>query len=268
MKFDGYGATIRDREVGHVAACLAETIGGILCKGTPMRRYSSTINIDLGNRKAAWVGQDANSGAVYVEGKGESTPALVDAIRVHFPDHTTPRVDVAEDYNEVGAFEALQDVIRSAKGIRVKGGYVALPDDQNDGRTWSAGVRGGVGYIRLYEAGKHPDRLHLAKPDWVRAEVEVRPHYARDKAAAAKMQPLDVWGLTSWTHRVGEALSHCSIPRFEAQVRHHSHDKTTRYIALTFRRHLQEMLDNGEHLEATIRDVWAEDDADRKRYRH
>lgn len=260
MKFDGYGATIRDQELPYVIDALAASIGGIACKGTPRRRYGSTIDIDLNGRMAAWVGQDSTSGAIYVEGKGESTPDLVRAIRVHFPEHSAPRIDVAEDYDAPGAFEALQAVIRGAKGPRVKGGYVALPDDVEDGRTWAAGVRGGVGYIRLYEAGKHPDRVHLARPHWARAEVEARPHYARDKLAAAKMNPVDVWGLSAWTHRVGEALTQCEISRFDPEVRKYSYDKTDRYLAIMFRRHWEEKLANGEDIERTFRAIWEEED--------
>ena len=266
MKFDGYGATIRDHQLGYVAERLAAAVGGVVTMGKPMRRYQSTLAIDAGPRMAAWLGQEPHTGMIYVEGKGETTPPLVQCIRQHFPEHSAPRIDVAEDYDDAGAFEALQSLIRRCKGDRVKGGYVALPDDVQDGKTWAAGTRGGVGYIRLYEAGKHPDRVHLGKPDWVRAEVEVRPHYARDKAAAANMSPLEVWGMTAWTHKVGEALTQCPIVRFEPQIRRYSHDKTTRYIALTFRRHLEEMLSNGEHLEATIRDVWREEDEARRKH--
>lgn len=266
MKFDGYGATIRDHQLGYVAERLADAVGGVVTMGKPMRRYQNTLSIDAGPRMAAWVGHEPHTGMIYVEGKGETTPPLVEGIRRYFPEHSAPRIDVAEDYDEPGVFEALQSLIRLHKGERVKGGYVALPDDVQDGKTWAAGTRGGVGYIRLYEAGKHPDRVHLAKPDWVRAEVEVRPHYARDKAAAAKMSPLEIWGMTAWTHKVGEALSQCPITRFEPQIRRYSHDKTTRYIALTFRRHLEEMFSNGEHLEATIRDVWREEDEAKRKH--
>lgn len=265
MKFDAYGATIRDHQLGHVAERLAVSIGGIVAMGKPMRRYQSTLSIDAGPRMAAWLGQEPHTGLIYVEGKGETTPLLVQCIREHFPEHSAPRIDVAEDYDDAGAFEALQSLIRRYKGDRVKGGYVALPDDVQDGKTWAAGTRGGVGYMRLYEAGKHPDRVHMGRPDWVRAELECRPHYARDKAAAAKMSPLEVWGMTSWTHKVGEALTQCPIVRFEPEIRRYSHDKTTRYIALTFRRHLEEMLLNGEHLEATIKDVWREEDESKRR---
>ena len=265
MKFDAYGATLKGYQLSKVAELLAASVGGIVARGKPMRRYPTTLSIDAGPRMAAWVGQEPHTGLIYVEGKGETTPALVSCIREHFPDHSAPRIDVAEDYNDPGAFQALRNLIRHHKGPRVKGGYVALPDDEQDGKTWAAGTRGGVGYIRVYEAGKHPDRVHMGKPDWVRAEVEMRPQYARDKQAAAKMSELEVWGLTAWTHKVGEALTQCPIVRFEPEIRRYSHDKTTRYIALTFRRHLEEMFANGEHLEATIRDVWREEDEAKRR---
>lgn len=265
MRFDAYAATIREREFGYVAEAIALSIEGIVCKGKPMRRYAQTLNIDHGPRTAAWVGFDASSGAVYVEGKGDTSPALAKAIRVHFPEHSCARADVCDDYDEPGAFDSLQSVIRTNKGPRVKGGYVALPDDAADGRTWAAGVRGGVAYIRLYEAGKHPDRVHLNRPNWVRPEGEFRPHYARDKIVAAKMAPIEFWGLTAWSHRVGEALTQCPINRFEPEIRKYSHDRTTRYLANVFRRHWEEMLADGLHIERTLRAVWEEEDEYKRR---
>lgn len=259
MKFDAYTATIKDQKIRCVASCLSEHLQGIQAKGRPMARYSDVINIDVGNRTAAWVGVNSDSGHIFVEGKGETTPSLAEALRSNF-EHSSPRIDVAEDFNEPGAFDSLVGLVRSFKGPRVKGGYVALPDDVQDGKTWAAGVRGGVGYIRCYEAGKHPDRLHMNKPDWTRLELECRPHYARDKIAAASMSPLQIWGMSSWTKAVGEAVTHVEIPRFEADIRRYSHDKTTRYIANTFRRHFEEMFANGEHLERTIKAVWEEQD--------
>jgi len=260
MKFDAYGATIREQEFSYVAESLASSIGAIVAKGKPMRRYSHVLNIDDGPRMAAWVGWDTQSGNVYVEGKGDTTPRLAQAIRVHFPEHSAARIDVAEDYDGPEVFDALQRLVRANKGPKVKGGYVALPDDVEDGKTWTAGVRGGVGYVRVYEAGKHPDRLHLGRPNWVRAEAEMRPHYARDKVAAARMSPLDVWGLSAWTHRVGQALTQCDINRWEPEIRQLSQDKTTRYLALTFRRHWEQMLEDGLHIQATIEQVWKEHD--------
>lgn len=265
MKFDGYGATIRDAQPRQVITHLADSLGGIPCQGPSMRRYGPTISIEVGGRMAAWVGT-ASDGLIYVEGKGETSPALVQAIRTRFPAHSAPRVDVAHDVGGEGAFESLQALIRARKGVKVEGGYVALPDDVDKGRTWAAGVRGGAAYLRLYEWGKHPDRgPNFERPDVVRAELEARPHYARDKQAAARMSPQEVWGLSAWTHRVGEALLACDLPRYEAEARRYTADKTTLYLARTFRRYFEEKLADGEDVMRNFQQVWEEDDEQAKR---
>lgn len=267
MRFDGYGATIRTSTPRVVAQCLSDALDTQPGQGPGLRRYGTTTGFHVGPRLAAWMGLDPLSGDIYVEAKGDTTPAVVKALRTAFVGHSTPRIDVCEDYDEPGAFEALQALVRARKGVKVKGGYVALPDDAQDGRTWAAGARGGVGYVRVYEAGKHPDRAHLARPNWSRIELEARPHYARDKLAASTMSPLEVWGLSAWTQKVGEALTQCPIPRFEPEVRKYTFDKTTAYIARTFRRHLAEMLANGEDLARTFQAVWDEDDEAARRRR-
>lgn len=266
MKFDAYGATVRgDFSSFKVAGILADSMNGIVTKGKAIRRFGETISVDVDNRMAAWVGQDTNTGHICIEGKGETSPALASCIRANFPGHTAFRLDVCEDYDEPGAFGRLQALIRASKGARVKAGYVALPDDVKDGKTWSVGKRGGTGYLRLYEAGKHPDRLYLNRPDWARAELECRPHYAADKAAAASMSPSDVWGLSAWTQLVGEALMQSPVNRYEPEFRKYSHDKTVYYVATKFRRCLETMLDDGLHLEASFRQIWAETDELRRR---
>ena len=268
MRFDGYGATIRTSTPRQLVEVLSSTLDTLPGQGPALRRYGTTTGFHVGPRLAAWVGLDPTSGDLYVEAKGETTPQVVEALRAHFPGHSAPRLDVCEDYDQEGAFERLQALVRARKGVKVKGGYVALPDDTEAGRTWAAGTRGGVGYIRVYEAGKHPDRVHLARPNWSRIELEARPHYARDKVAAGTMKPVQTWGLTAWTHNVGEGLTECAIPRFEPEVRRYSFDKTTAYIARTFRRHLAEMLADGEDLARTFQAVWQEDDqAERNRRR-
>lgn len=260
MKFDAYGASFKGQDPGHICHVVAAAVKGIETKFKPVRRYAVTRAIECDTGTAAWVGIDPSSGSVYMEAKGASTPIVVQAIRAHFPDHTAPRLDVCEDYDEPGAFDALQRVVRAYKGIRTKAGYVALPDDEKDGKTWSAGTRGGVGYVRIYEKGKQPENLLMDRPNWARAEGEFRPHYAKDKAAAATMSPLECWGLTAWTQKVGEALTQTEIPRLLADTRRYSFDKTTRYIANTFRRHLEEMLANGEDISRTFQAVWEEQD--------
>ena len=82
------------------------------------------------------------------------------------------------------------------------------------------------------------------------------------------MAPLDVWGLTSWTHKVAEAVCLAPVERFEPEIRKYSFEKTTRYLAMTFRRHFEEMIVNGEAIERTFQAVWQEEDQYQHNRRH
>jgi hypothetical protein len=264
VRFDAYAGTIREVEFDYVAQALSSSLGGIICKGQAKRRYGEVLDIELGGRQAAWVGWDTGNGTVYFEGKGETSPLLVKAVRTHFPGHTVARGDVCEDYDGQGVFERLVGIVRQTKGAKVWGGFVALPDDPSEGKTYAAGKRGAVAYCRIYEAGKMAERAHLGRPHWARAECETRPHTALAKRAAATMTPLQFWGLAAWSHRVGEVLANVDIPRFLPESRSYSQDKTTLYLARTFRRHWEEkMLDLGdwECIGREMQSVWAEDDA-------
>ena len=137
MRFDGYGATIRTDTPREVALCLADALATKPEKGPAIRRFGVTTGFNVGPKLAVWMGidPDPDTDIVYIEAKGENTPRVVDAIRRQFPLHSAPRLDVCEDYDEPGAFERLQAIVRASKGAKVKGGYVALPDDVQDGRT-------------------------------------------------------------------------------------------------------------------------------------
>ena len=67
-------------------------------------------------------------------------------------------------------------------------------------------------------------------------------------------------GLCKWTHQVAERLTGCEINRFEPQARQYTFDKTTGYIATTFRRHIEEMRRNGEDFYRTCQAVWDAND--------
>jgi hypothetical protein len=99
-----------------------------------------------------------------------------------------------------------------------------------------------------------------AKPDWVRLEGEFRPHTALHKVAAARLSPMEFWGLTAWSKRVGEAVTQCQIERLEEMERKYSHDKTTLYLARTFRRFWEEQLADGVDVIRTFQDIWHQDD--------
>ena len=267
MRFDALGASIRDVEAGFVAHTLRRELGGILARGKPQKRCSVVLNIDVGSRTAAWVGFDEVNGIVYVEGKGETTPDLVAAVRGHFPGHSAPRLDVCDDYRGPGAFQQLQAVVRAAamrkaRGSAPKLGYTAFPDDPVAGATWGSLIRGGVAYLRIYEPGKMKERVHLG-PDAVRVELECRPHSAAEKRAAASMTPLEVWGMAGWTQRVAEALCGVDVPRYLAPFSPYTQERSMLYIARTFRKTLEGALEEHGDWECVGREfaeVWRLDD--------
>lgn len=264
MRFDGYAGNVpADRPLEEVAEVLRFALGGVVNRGRPVKRYGEVLRVEHAGHCAVWLGRDTGNDLIYFEGKGESAPELAQAVRRHFPGHTVSRADVCEDYDEEGAFERLQSLIRAHKGPRVRAGYVALPDDPAEGRTWAAGVRGGVSYIRLYEAGKMRERRHYGRPHWTRLEHEVRPHYAADKAAAAAMTPLELWGVSAWTRRVAEAITTVDVPRYEVERELPTHDKTRLYLARAFRRFFEECLADGQDWQCIGRDfedIWEQDD--------
>lgn len=244
MRFDGYAGTIRSTPFPEVVNRLSRALGGAAMGANPRRRYRDVVDVHLGGRMAAWVAWDRGNEAVYFEGKGDTSPDLVAAVRELWPGHTVARADVCEDYDEPGAFEQLVRVVRQHKGPRVYGGFAKLPDDDQDhGRTWEAGVRDRF-YMRVYEAGKMRERLHHQRPHWVRAELEARPHYAADKRVAATLTPLAFFGLSAWTARVGGALSQVEVPRYQPPTRAYHFDRTTAYLATTFERHWRQLLED------------------------
>lgn len=260
---------VREVPFLEVVHAIGREVRGQLATGQPRGRYREVVNVDLGGRTAVWVAPDRVNECVFFEAKGETTPEVTQAVRRLFPGHTVARADVCEDYEAEGAFARLQALVRAHKGPRVRARYVSLPDDPTEGATWQAGQRGkgSTSCIRVYEKGKQPEYLAVGRPHWVRVELEAHPHYAKDKQAAAHMGPLDFWGLSSWTHRVGEVLTTVEIQRYEAELRVQTFDKTTRYIATKFRRHLEEMLSDLGDWECVGREfaaVWSEEDEARK----
>lgn len=264
MRFDAYAGNIAGPSLDDVAEVFRYQIGATVSLGTPRRRYGQVLEVNVGGRTAVWVGRDHGNDLIYFEGKGETTPDVVEAVRASFPHHTCSRGDTCIDHDEEGAFECLHHIIKVGKGPRVYGGFARLSDDPTDGRTYEAGKRGGVAYCRLYEAGKVQDRLHFGRPNWCRTEFEIRPHYARDKVAAASMSPEQMLGFSAWTKNLGEVLLATNIPRFEPEERHTSFDKTRLYLARAFRRHWEQSKEDGQDwvcIGKEIEAIWAADDA-------
>lgn len=232
-------------------------------RGRPRGRYGDVFEVKDGHESLGWVGHDHQLDTAFFEFKGAMTPSCTAAIRKHWPQsHTVSRFDSCEDFNEPNCYGRLVRIVDDLADPRVLSNEIR-PRNGDRGITTYWGSPTSRVMVRCYEAGKMKERLHLAKPHWVRVEAQVRPGKAAEKVVAASVTPLGVWGYGAWSKRVAEHLSHVEVPRYAAPSVAPEFDKTTLYVARAFRRHLEEMKAERGSWECVGREfdeIWRQDD--------
>jgi hypothetical protein len=270
MRFDAYAGNAQKVAPSQLAELLAFGSKGRVSRGKPRGRYTDVWEVgNLPRAGSIWVGRDATLETAYFEVKGETTPMAVDTIRRHC-EHSVSRFDSCEDYDAEGAYAQLVRLVDSACDPRVKSHAWQPRGDaaETDGATTYWGSTQSRVMVRVYEAGKMKERLHLGKPNWARAEAQIRPGKAAEKAMAAKITALDGWGLARWSQRAAELLSQVEVQRFAPQTEGATYERTTLYLARAFRRHLQEMREDYGDWQCIGREfetIWAGDDEAAKR---
>lgn len=205
VRFDAYSATTDAAKAPELVQLLAEAIppssGWSLKQGRGFHTFGERIAFkgDDGSEIAAvmWGGRQGER--VMLEVKGDATPGAVEALRARF-EHRCTRVDACADFDAPRAFERLYRACRTVKKAhRIVGGkYGDWEDFPERGRTLYLGAPTSPVRARLYEKGLQQEYEHLARPNWARLEVQVRP--AKEaKAEYAKLTPLEVWGGSRWT---------------------------------------------------------------------
>ena len=151
-----------------------------------------------------WGGAHAERSMIEV--KGERSPEVVERLRSAFP-HRCTRLDSCADFDAPGSFESLLGscmLVKRRHRLRGKrdGDWQDFPEL---GRTQYLGTPKSVSMLRLYEKGKQPEYLHLSRPDWVRAEIQVRP--AKDaKDEFSTLSALGAWGASRWTRELAAEI--------------------------------------------------------------
>lgn len=265
MRFDAYAGNVWGgtacAEVAEVVALAAQ---GRVARGRPRGRYTDVFDVKDGAEAIGWVGRDAMIDTAYFEFKGVRTPDTSAALRRHWPsDHTVSRFDSCEDYDDLDAYRQLVAIMDAAKDPRVQSKAITPRDDDRGETTYWGSPQSRV-MVRVYEAGKMKERLHFGRPNWARAEAQIRPGKAAEKLLAATITPLDAWGFSAWSQRAAQVLSQVEVGRYSMPSEPATFDKTTLYLARAFQRHFEQMrLDFGdwECIGREIEAVWAADDA-------
>jgi hypothetical protein len=265
MRFDAYAGNVsggvRPEEVATMAAW---AVGGQVERGRPRRRYNDVFDVMSGCDLVGWVGRDATLDTAYFEFKGQATPETSGSVRKHWGDsHSVSRLDSCEDYSQAGAVDELVALMDRCADPRVKARVIAPRRGSDTGRTFYYGQPQSVSMVRVYEAGKMPERAHLGRPEWVRVENQVRPGKAEMRRLAAKVSPVEAWGFSAWTRRAAVELCRVELERFAPVTAPATVDRTTLYVARAHRRFWEEKLQDlgdwvciGREFEA----IWRQDD--------
>ena len=206
VRFDAYTATtlaVNESQLAALFDPLSTGLRVVMGKGFHGFAERLAMTDQSGGQVGAvqWGGK-RHEGRVMVEVKGERTPEVVERLRSLCP-HRVTRVDACADFDAPGAFRSLLRAHRTVKrrhGIwgEARGDWEDHPEK---GRTFYLGANSSPVRERMYEKGKQPEYAHLARPDWVRCEVQVRP--AKEaKEHFAQLQPLEVWGASKWSREL------------------------------------------------------------------
>jgi DNA relaxase NicK len=267
VRFDAYSATTTAAKVPDLVAILASlpvaTVTSKQGKGFHMFGERIALRDETGAEFGAvmWGGRQGER--VMFEVKGEHTPQAVESLRSAFP-HRCTRVDACADFDAPGAFESLLGPCLEVKrDYKLKGSKAGDWDDYpEDGRTLYLGAPSSPIRARLYEKGKQPEYRHLAKPNWARIEVQVRP--AKEaKTAFSALSAVEVWGASQWTRDLAtKVLREHVDPHPAGSIRREaSRDRALSWMCKQYGPHLVSLADDlggWKELGLTLREMLRE----------
>lgn len=214
-RFDWMQATIRD-DVLAVADTLAGTLSADLEDARGLNGYRQSFLLKRNDETLARLLYGGN-GSPHLIATGAATDDVVPVLRSGWSGvHDVTRMDTAQDFDHAGGYDLLRsmmldlagtarlsetEIVSTRNGIRSRTTYLGSP---------SSRVR-----VRLYEKGcmEHQNGNSDAPADWVRLEAQVRPTGHEARARAAELDPLEAWGLSSWTRDLARLAMGADVER-------------------------------------------------------
>lgn len=265
MKFDAYAGNVWDGRLEQVAELVAHRTRSRVERARPRSRYGAVLELFDGAAPIGWVADDPVNGSAYFEFKGVRTPDVAAALQADLApgSFNVSRADVCEDFDEPGAHKRLVALVDATKRDDRVESLAMTPRNGDKGETIYWGSPKSAMRVRCYEKGKQKENLHLGRPNWARLEAQVRPSKSVQKALAASLSPVAMWGFASWSKNVAEAITGLELTRYAPPQAAPEFDRTTLYLARTFQRHLREMLEDFGSWECVGREIeaiWLQDE--------
>lgn len=270
MRFDWYQATIKGRTEEAIDALLGlgdevRSIPGLA------RMYHYEVGVEVCREglpvvKGFWGGQNDT---VHAVASGEETQVLEGLLRRDFPGHLVTRVDSAEDFDDVTAYERIKAImmpIAQKKRLEFKEYADKLWPDS--GNTQYMGGSGSAARVRLYEKGK--EQLSKARKvcrgllgdaskvwvlnsvtgekvradSWARLEVQCRPPEERARVQLSTATPEQVWGCTPAVASLYQEVCGVDVPRFAMTRRRETEEERSLRVMVTqYEKRLQGLFD-------------------------
>ena len=263
VRFDAYTASTTHANPYQLAELFDPEATGLQSRqGRGFHQFGHRLSFkdDSGAEVGAVQWGGAHGERAMIEVKGERTPGVVEALRARFP-HRVTRVDSCADFDAPRAFETLLKPYLAVKRRHgLKGEKAGDWDDfPEEGRTLYLGARTSPVRSRLYEKGKQPEYRHLARVDWCRAEVQVRPS-KEAKESFSTLTPTEVWGAGAWSQELATAIlaGHIDPHRAGTVYRLTERDRALMWMCRQYGPHLvslAEDLGSWECLGLTLREM-------------
>jgi hypothetical protein len=243
-RFDAYTATTRAANYEDMVNVLFH-LGDKVRQGRGHHGFKERISVvsrcgtEAGS--VSWGGTHGN--LIMIEAKGERTPEVVEQLRSKY-EHRCTRVDSCYDIEEPGAFDKLlAPCLEVKRDFKLKGSKAGDWDDfPEDGRTLYVGANTSPVRLRLYEKGHQPEYRHLARPDWVRIELQVRP--AKDaKDSYSTADSLAVWGASAWTRDLAAKVLQAELAPLPAGTTYKlsEEERAIRFMCKQYGNHMMTM---------------------------
>lgn len=215
MRFDWYSATFR-ADPDSVLRVFSGAFDLSDCVQVRAKNgFHHAAQFKRGNRvlcEVSWGGPNTGE-RVHVQGTGENALKVSQVLRESFPEHSVTRADVAQDYDDPGAWAFWSDhAERLARARNLNYNVYQSGIDSEGGRTIYIGSEKSVVMLRIYEKGKKEG----GSPGWVRVELVVKPKRqdARMRLSAAPYR--DFFGCAVWAQAIAEAMGLEDVPRVRA----------------------------------------------------
>lgn len=214
VRWDYYSGSLDDPlDADLVVSALASALDAAPRMGTPRHGYQRCVELRQGDRQLVQVMSGGNHDTPYVQASGASSGSVARVIRANWG-HRVSRVDACVDFDSSGAWDAVCGqalAVARMRGISKQqaGDWLDPHQRRGDGRTLYVGGNSSAVRARVYEKGRQlPD---AGRPDWVRAEVQVRPAKAA-KEMVSSLDPRGAWGASAWSGELLERLSGEAVP--------------------------------------------------------